>query len=267
MTHSSHRFTMLSADDVALCRAHSEAIEQDGYSRMLVAEVVVESDFKRSGRAVLPADLPLPPDYWSDLEHWLKTLAPAKPAAEQPEPAADVWHSTAPSVAGVYIASTNKRTDTRRYWNGSQWSMPWYDESTEHVYRSRPTTVPILWLHLIEADKPAQQPAQKASTHSVCIKAHGFADWQVGDVWPLATDEFAYPEYWLPCDESGWVTHVPTADAVCPVPEGVDHETKRRNGEILGSDCSTSLAWQLGHKERRVPHEDDIIAWRPIAQS
>lgn len=28
--------------------------------------------------------LPLPPSYWDDLEYWLKTLAPAKPATPQP---------------------------------------------------------------------------------------------------------------------------------------------------------------------------------------
>lgn len=49
----------------------------------------------RTLRALPPlADsLPLPPSYWDDLEHWLKTLAPAKPAAPQPckAPAASGW--------------------------------------------------------------------------------------------------------------------------------------------------------------------------------
>lgn len=153
----------------------------------------------RTLRALPPlADsLPLPPSYWDDLEHWLKTLAPAKPAA------------------------------------------------------------------------PTQQPAQKASTHSVCIKAHKSigVNRDIGTVVPMLPHHRSRPEYWLPCDESGWVTHVPTADAVCPVPDGVRFETRRRDGSIAGDGWNPRNAWELGHSHSREPVCGDIIAWRPIAQS
>lgn len=236
----------------------------------------------RTLRALPPlADsMPLPPSYDEDLEHWLQTLAPAKPAAtgdayvsaKQTEPAAEVWHSETPSVAGVYIASADRCREVMSYWDGKKWHCGAGNPSDARKKEPR-NSFPIEWLRLIEADKPTQQPAQKASTrHVVCIKSHICEVTDiivaVGQVAPaMGVHEMQQPVSWLPCDESGWVTHVPTADAVCPVPEGVDHKTKRRCGDIFGSDCSTSLAWQLGNEERRVPHEDDIIAWRPIAQS
>lgn len=284
--------------------------------------------------------LPLPPDYWSDLEHWLKTLAPAKPAAEQPaksqdasgwrrgprvpygerlglwhvravaddkdvsnasdavrlgfvtgceyrpavsgaavgdpydeskytsaaqhpEPTADVWHSEAPSVAGVYQCLTDVLHVGEWYshYDGQSWSGLSARSSglSKADHRNRIVTKTCKWLRLIEADKPAQQPAQKASTHSVCIKArksHGF-NRDIGTVLPLPPHCMSRPEYWLPCDESGWVTHVPTADAVCPVPDGMKYQARLANGEI-GVHCGWT---DKPHPERR------IIAWRPIAQS
>ena len=177
--------------DKALCRAHGDAVEQDHYSRMLVVEVVQEPEFRRSGRAVLPADLPLPPSYWDDLEHWLKTLSPAKPAklsgdfavlltpsgvaicdstgtgyvsAKQPEPAADVWHSEAPVVPGVYIASCNRDNGVMSYWDGKLWHV---GSGSLRQVRSTPyrTGQNVEWLRLIEAD-PAKHPQAPQPTGS-----------------------------------------------------------------------------------------------------
>lgn len=264
MTHSSHRFTTLSADDVALCRAHSEAIEQDGYSRMLVAEVfVVESEFKRSGRAVLPADLPMPPSYSEDLEQWLaqreservheavlerqrsaRSVAPAKPAApEAPFPAPPQL----PPVPGLALADL-------------------------HVYirdllASTSSAADGAALIGTKPAAPAQHPAQKASTHSVCIKAHKSMglNRDIGTVVPRLPHHRSHPECWLPCDESGWVTHVPTADSVCPVPDDVAFEAKWRNGKVCSLDNiylrGETSAWSL------FGNDLGLVAWRPIAQS
>lgn len=299
MTQSSHRFTTLSADDVALCRAHSEAIDDARESRALqrwadavaplVATVMSVRAFEVGNH--MPADLPMPPSYWDDLDHWLKTLAPAKPAAEQPEPAADVWHSEAPSVAGVYETrpeSCDASKARLRWWDGSAWHMN-HDSTTASIDDVRKTGVrngsplgQLLWRRLIEADKPAQQPAQKASTHSVCIKAYvgatGFA-YEVGYVCLVPFDEIQRiggdkKQHWLPCDESGWVTHVPTADAVCPVPAGVAFEVRLRDHGMLCPSSNEGLRnalgvcwWRKGLHNRAIECNADIIAWRPIAQS
>lgn len=213
----------------------------------------------------MPSDPPLPPSYWDDLEHWLKTLAPAKPAAKQPEPAADVWHSEAPSVAGVYIASADRCREVLSYWDGSKWHCGAGNASDARKQAPR-TAFAVEWLRLIEADKPARQPAQVASTrHVVCIKAHicdvtGITV-AVGQAAPaIGVHEMQQPGRWLPCDASGWVTHVPTADSVCPVPEGIEHQVRWRNGyETLGID---GFNWS---EQEPGGHRSDIIAWRPIA--
>lgn len=254
--------------DLKLCRAHSEAVanepdyvlwarhfdtqeERDALSNR-VSVVLFETE------VCMPADLPLPPSYWDDLEHWLKTLAPAKPAAEQPEPAADVWHSEAPSVAGVYVTRWAGFEATNRHWDGSRWSEGYYGASsdTERQDDSDIEEGPVEWLRLIEADKPAQQPAQNASTHSVCIAEN--ACFKIGSVITGSQD----PEYWLPCDASGWVTHVPTADSLCPVPDGVDFEFKVRDGELSypgSKNGINAVNWDSGRSF--------ICAWRPIAPS
>lgn len=240
----------------------------------------------RVSRAAPPdADsLPLPPSYWDDLEHWLKTLAPAKPAAtgdayvsaKQPEPSADVWHSEAPSVAGVYIAAAYDLSVTqRRYWNGCGWSQNW-EVTDEASYAARrrgnaSCTSDIQWLRLIEADAPAQEKPAKL-THSVCIKAHhGFSGvhWSVGSVATFLPAHAMVPECWRACDADGWIPHTPTANSVCPVPAGVHFETllfggftvlrptRTVDGGYGGTGDCNCIKWDTG---------TSVIAWRPIAK-
>lgn len=99
------------ADDMAICRSHGDAIDKHraavGLQRWSDACAPL-TQINLTVRAFevdvhMPDDPPLPPDYWSDLEHWLKTLAPAKPVAPRTgwiphTPTAD---STCPVPDGV----------------------------------------------------------------------------------------------------------------------------------------------------------------------
>lgn len=256
----------------------------------------------------MPTDAPLPPTYDQDLDEWLREceyfaqLRLIKPStrkwlhgefdmhslgaadnaahgdayvsAKQPDQS-EVWHSEPPAVAGVYIASMKKLADTRRYWNGSQWSQPWYGQTPRHECKSQTTdVVGIQWLRLIEADKPAETAAPAAAEYSVCIKAHGMAEWLVGDVQPGSPDTFAHPGNWLPCDKDGWVSHTPTADSVCPVPEGVEAEIQFENGCFVQLsnllDIDGYAPWDVkkaGRAAAFVFHSElgygAISAWRP----
>lgn len=326
---------------------------------------------QRTLRALPPlADsLPLPPSYWDDLEHWLKTLAPAKPAAPQPckapstrpissawrfasdvpvservglwhiwtgegsdtpsparadfyfngtdsvyrvaapgvrsgdpydeskyttaEPADDVWHSEAPSVPGVYIASEERCRDVLSYWDGSKWHCGAGNVGDARVQMPR-GAYPVEWLRLIEADAPAARLASTSSavdgaaligfdrsaapgvaklTHSVCIKAHNYAsfvDYPVGAVIPVCHESIPiYRQCWLPCDKDGFIPHTPTADSVCPVPAGVHFETllfggaawlrpdRTVDGGYGGTGDCNCIKWDAG---------TSVIAWRPIAK-
>ena len=77
------------AADRALCRAHGDAVDEAREARALLRWSDACAPLAQINLTVrafevgvhMPADLPLPPSYWDDLEHWLKTLAPAaKPA-------------------------------------------------------------------------------------------------------------------------------------------------------------------------------------------
>lgn len=37
-----------------------------------------------------------------------------------------IWTTEKPPIAGVFVASTERNADARRYWNGRRWSAPWY---------------------------------------------------------------------------------------------------------------------------------------------
>lgn len=66
------------------------------------------------------------------------------------------------------------------------------------------------------------------------------------------------------CDADGWISHTPTADAVCPVPDGVEFETRRRDGEIIDRNRTPPGAWELGFRHSRTFSPGDVVAWRPI---
>lgn len=83
------------------------------------------------------------------------TLVPAKPASPNPEQAADVWHSEAPSVPGVYIASAERCKDVLSYWDGSKWHCGAGNAGDARKQTPR-KDYPVEWLRLIEADAPAK---------------------------------------------------------------------------------------------------------------
>lgn len=94
----------------------------------------------------------------------------------------------------------------------------------------------------------------------VCIRAHkGTNDWKVGDIAVVVSAN--EPDNWRPCDAEGWIAHVPTADAECPVPDGVEFEVKRRMGCVSSMDRYDSL-W----RPRGVDSETEPTAWRPVVQ-
>ena len=140
------------------------------------AEYIISAEQPRCRPAPPPdADsLPLPPSYWDDMEEmWpasAETLTPAKPAAQQPAPADDVWRSKLPSVPGVYIADTatcvaensERARNWFRYFDGLLWSNAWMERtpaSEKTEFKSRRTGADIMWLRLIEADAPADSIA------------------------------------------------------------------------------------------------------------
>lgn len=272
--------------------------------QILRAQLAAEADAVRMQRASykisnaigcscpVPApdadSLPLPPDYWSDLEHWLKTLAPAKPDAKQRESHAPVtigFDLGAPEGDTTVIALAPAKpaapeapfpappqlppvpglalADIHAYIRDRLASTSSADGAALIGERpAEPRTIPVPWDQWHEKAmrdmvKPAQQPAQKASTHSVCIRSHGV--WKAGEVTRWHSAKPGTPDNWLPCDESGWVTHVPTADAVCPVPRGVLFSVRMRDGQESAPGTS---AWSWGPA-----CDGTIIAWRPIAQS
>lgn len=282
------------AADMALCRAHSEEVRRDMDERQdltqefpateLLAFLIVRA-FEVG--AHMPTDAPLPPSYWDDMEEMWPSVpqAPTGDAyvsAKQPDQA-DVWHSEPPAVAGVYetrplgAAAYSAR---ERWWDGSAWhsNHSSMEPTMEQVRTTgvRPESLygPLLWLRLIEADKPAETAAPAAAEYSVCIKAHGMAEWLVGDVQPGSPDTFAHPGNWLPCDKDGWVSHTPTADSVCPVPEGVEAEIQFENGCFVQLsnllDIDGYAPWDVkkaGRAAAFVFHSElgygAISAWRP----
>lgn len=343
--------------DLKLCRAHGASV---AHGRVMTASQP-HDDAEWSHRweraeaiaafeteICMPADLPLPPSYDEDLEHWLKTLAPAKPASPKPEPTADVWHSEAPSVPGVYIASADRSKDVLSYWDGSKWHCGVGNAGDARKQTPR-KYFPVEWLRLIEADAPAK-PLPSASSfapgdrivitrgddhyfftgdtgtvvavdsdgdlqvrfdsnsrakkgcawfvrptraarlaptssaadgaalvgaklkHSVCIKAHNYAsfvDYPVGAVIPVRHESIPrYRECWLPCVEDGWIPHTPTADSVCPVPDGVRFEARYGDGTPVDDTESTKhgdciILWRATTGSAPC---NDIVAWRPIAK-
>lgn len=95
-----------------------------------------------------------------------------------------------------------------------------------HFWYVRPENV-----RFIEADEPAQTAKR--------VERINANHWQI--------DGKVYP-----CDASGWISHTPTADAVCPVPEGVEFEVRRRNS-VLNTMGTDNCLWQA--------------RWRPVVQS
>lgn len=272
------------ADDLALCRDHSKAVHEQFIDPTTPEDLRWHTEYTNHWIAVsrfergvhMPTDLPLPPTYWDDLEHWTKTLAPAKPATPQPEPAAEVWHDGPPPVAGVYWAESKPAECAPgmflRHFNGVMWSRHWRAVAPADFAATRrdgehtASCEQISWFRLVEADKPAETAAPAAATHSVCIKAHhnlaGSMN-HVGDVIEYGPASRHVPECWLPCDKAGWVSHVPTADSGCPVPSGVKFDTLRRSGYVCLFGETPPYAWELGFRHSRTASPGDIVAWRP----
>lgn len=278
--------------DMALCRAHSAELRRDMDERKDLMQEIPATELLAflTVRAFevgvhMPSDLPLPPSYWDDLEHWLKTLAPAKPAAPKPcqepaRPAATVWR-TGPMIQsreriGLWHVRHGERSgSSARHANDLRFDFSEYrpaapgtkegDPYDESKYATADLTV-----RLASTSSAADGAALVGAklTHSVCIKAHGFADWHVGEIWPCHADLFSHPDNWRACDAAGWIPHHPTADSVCPVPDGVRFEARYGDGTPVASTESTRRECVLLWK--RTDGSDptnDIVAWRPIAKA
>ena len=238
--------------DLALCRVHGNAVEQDCYSRMLVVEIVQEPEFRRGGHAVLPADLPLPPSYDADLAKWLSCLS-GKSNSEQA-----AWEGWA-----ARVCPSGDVEDVHAQWLKSSDFDDWFAENlgSSSVMKKRNTPATG------DAYVSAKQPEQQAQTHSVCIKAHNGSD--IGKVFEGAPSLRLAPEFWRPCDSQGWITHTPTADSVCPVPSDVAFEARYGDGTTVHEPESTrhgdcTILWRAAAGSAPC---NDIVAWLPTGSA
>lgn len=270
--------------DMKLCRAHGDAVANEPdyvlWARVTDTKAALaELDRKVAYHVAcdafeacvhLPSDPPLPPSYWSDLEHWLKTLAPAKPAEVKPAPS-DAW---APAIGDRIMI--NEGVDRAGfYFPGDTGIIIGIDHDFDLKVKfdaSSKAKVSNFWyVNPKNARLASTSSADGAALvvekmkHSVCIKAHGFAEWVVGEVMPGGTAKWAHPENWRACTPEGWVPHTPTADSMCPVPDGVAYEALRRSGTITLFGGVPDNAWQIGFKYDRSPVPGDVVAWRPIS--
>lgn len=103
-------------------------------------------------------------------------------------------------------------------------------------------------------------PTSTGPTHQVCIKAH---ETTVGNTVPIGHvvtgGLMQQPACWLPCDEYGWITHVPTADSVCPVPPGLEIELMTQQTPTYRYVCRVPAGrmWQVKWDE-----DSTVVAWR-----
>ena len=184
--------------DLAIYRAHGDAVFEhypmptftaDEVSRFGAA-MAYRSAVNAFERGVhMPSDLPLPPSYWDDLEEmWpagSETQAPSKPAA--PLPQAQTFNVGDRIMIrdgvkrGLYYGAGD--TGTVVEVGSNCYPSVWFDEGC----------VWLVDLHeaiRIEADeKPQAQPEQDG--YMVCTKAHGFAEWQVGEIRPRNTASYS----------------------------------------------------------------------------
>lgn len=172
------------------------------------------------------------------------------------EPEAEVWHTEAPTVAGVYL--------TRLLEPGGRTGPRWFDGTFYHALGGDGidprkcmcygNNRDIQWSRLLEADTPA--PAAQESEYLVCIKGSKWL--KVGQIAHQVGGGFD-PEYWARCDSEGWIPHQPTADAVCPVPDHVNFEIKipgtRPEAWPGGRGNCNTINWGRG---------TSLTAWRPI---
>lgn len=193
----------------------------------------------------------------------------------EPEPAADVWHSEAPSVAGVYETRINnafgvRQDDGPRHFDLVNWSVTLTHQGRIVEHKKITTAFfrndEIEWLRLIEAD-PAKPVRQTTAAHKVCIRPYTTSrgcEWSIGQLSWGAADDFESPNNWLPSDKDGWVTHEPRADSVCPVPAGLEYAYRLRNGKEATGNVNPAC-WRLGlvSDGNTKPSSIDVVAWRP----
>lgn len=293
--------------DLKLCRAHGASVahgrvmtasqphdDAEWSRRWERAEAIAAFETE----ICMPADLPLPPSYSEDLEQWLaqreservheavldrqsaaRSVAPAKPAAGQPAKPQDasgwrigsdvpphervgLWHYKA---VGGKLASVARQGDDLMFdvllYRQAAPGTKEGDRYDESKYATADMTARLA--STSSADGAALVGAKL--THSVCIKAHHGV--QVGRVVD-GSRPLAYPKLWLPCDAAGWIPHTPTADSVCPVPDGVRFEARYGDGTPVDDTESTKhgdciILWRA--TTGSVPC-NDIVAWRPIAK-
>jgi hypothetical protein len=72
------------------------------------------------------------------------------------------WKYGPPTECGVYVASIGKDNHARRFWNGSNWSAPWYEgDPPDIVNRVKHTPAegggsPIAWARRVNEPSPQQ---------------------------------------------------------------------------------------------------------------
>lgn len=281
------------ADDMALCRAHGAAVDESRESRALLrwADAVAPlASINLTVRAFevgvhMPADLPLPPSYWDALDEMWPPNAPQKQPAQAAQPAKQsasawrrgtdipvservgLWHHRAPGAANTLV---ERATDCRQL--GWYWDTE-YRQAAAGVERGDPYDesryAADMNARLADAGSAANGAAlvgmNPYELYCVCIKAHGLAEWTVGDIQPGGTSKWAHPDNWRACDKDGWIPHTPTADSTCPVPVGVAFEALRRSGSISIFGGVPDNAWQIGFEHDRSPGPGDVVAWRPVA--
>lgn len=159
----------------------------------------------------------------------------------------------------------------RRAWP-LRWMNDWSDVAEPEICLDGAFTLDQLRAIVAVREKqlglpdPRQQAAadtlltSTGPTHQVCIKAH---ETNVGNTIPVGHvvtgGLMQQSACWLPCDEYGWITHVPTADSVCPVPPGleIDVMTQQTPTYRHVARVPRGRLWQVKWDE-----DSTVVAWR-----
>lgn len=249
----SPRLAILSAQLAA--KAEAEQLQRD------TMRLWARAPIRCKAPAPDAATLPLPPDYWSELELWLKTLAPAKPAAQQPEPTIKVGDTVMTKYDGLATVISlgsgellGEVATVRILSNGYEGCT-----SVAGLKRiSQPESAARL-ASTSSADGAA--PLGAKLTHAVCCGNKMESYSKIGDVIPWAHC-YAPGVDWRMCHKDGWIPHTPTADSKCPVPDGVEIELMTQQSPTYRHVARVAPGMMREVKWRG---KSTIVAWRPIA--